>query len=159
LKKTAIVVSALAMLVLVILVAPAVWAKTLKCDQTIYYNDYGVPGPHPYHTAETGYWMGTITGALTGTVYFWELTPEPYLVGNVMHFSEDFYIDFGDGWVSGYDKGIWNFATFKFRATGWVTDTSANYAYLLGNKFHEEGITSSPNVLPITGTGTCFIGP
>jgi hypothetical protein len=46
-----------------------------------------------------------------------------------------------------------DFATFKFRATGWVTDASANYAYLLGCKFHEEGVTTSPDVLPIIVTG------
>ena len=76
-----------------------------------------------------------------------------------MHFSEDFYIDFGDGWVSRYDNGLWNFATFKFRSTGRITDASANYAYMIGCKFHEEGVTTSPDVLPIIVTGTCFIGP
>ena len=158
-KKVAVVVLAFALLMVLLVLAPAVSAKTLKCDQTIIYDEYGVPGPHPDHLGETGYWMGEITGDLTGTVYFWEKMPDPYIVGKVMHFSEDFYIDFGNGWVSGYDKGVWNFATLKFRATGWVTDGSENYEYLIGSKFHEEGFTTNPDVLPITGEGTSFIGP
>jgi hypothetical protein len=149
----------LVLLVILAVLTPAVTATTQKCDQTITINDYGAPGPHPDHS-ETIYWMGVISGDLSGTIYFWELMPDPYLVGNVMHFLEDFYIDFGDGWVSGYDKGVWNFATFKYRATGWVTDASANYEDLIGCKFHEEGVTNhGPESLPITGTGTCFIGP
>ena len=148
----------LAFLMIFTVLAPTVAAKTLKCEQTITYNDYGVDGPHPDHIGETMYWMGSITGDLSGTIYFWELEPDPYLVGNVMHFLEDFYIEFSDGWVSGYDKGLWNFATFKYRATGWVTDTSANYEYLIGSKFHEVGVTTIPEP-PIIGTGTCFIGP
>lgn len=161
-KKMAVVVLAFAMVMLAAAVAPAVSAKTLKCDQTIYFNVYGVPGPHPDHLGETAYWKGTITGALTGTSYYWE-TAKNYVVGKVEHFFEDFYIDLGDGWVSGYDNGVWNFATFKFRSTGRITDASANYAYMIGCKFHEEGITTDPGPdfteLPIIGTGTCFIGP
>jgi len=158
-KKAACAVLVLTMLMLVVAFAPAASAKTLKCIQTIQFNDWGVAGPNPDHT-ETGYWMGTISGALSGTVYYWENMPDPYIVGNVMHFSEDFYIEFEDGeWVSGYDKGLWNFATFKFRATGWITDASENCEYLIGSKFHEEGFTTSPDVSPIVGTGTCFIGP
>ena len=160
-KKTVIVVSALAMLMLIVAVAPAVSAKTLKCDQTIYYDDHGVPGPNPNHP-ETFYWKGEITGAFTGTCYYWE-TAKNYVVGKVEHFFEDFYIDLGDGWVAGYDNGVWNFATFKFRSTGRITDASANYAYMIGCKFHEEGTTTDPGPgfteLPIIGTSTCFIGP
>jgi hypothetical protein len=102
--------------------------------------------------------MGDITGGITGTCYFWE-TERNYIVGSVMHFFEDFYIDLGDGWVSGYDNGIWNFATFKYRAHGWITDASENYAHMIGCKFYEEGVTSNPDVLPIIGPGTCFFGP
>jgi len=162
-KKVAVVVLALALSTTLLVVTPAVSAKTLKCDQTIYYNDYGGPGPHPGHLGENGYWKGEITGALTGTIYFWEKMCDPYIVGKVMHFSEDFYIDLGNGWVSGYDNGVWNFATFKFRSTGRITDASANCAYMIGCKFYEEGLTTNPgpefNQLPIIGTGTCFIGP
>ena len=161
-RKIALMALAFAMFMLMATFAPAVSAKTLKCDQTIYFNVYGVPGPHPDHLGETAYWKGTISGAITGVSYFWE-TAKNYVVGKVEHFFEDFYIDLGDGWISGYDSGVWNFATFKFRATGWVTGASANYEYLIGCKFHEEGITTDPGPdfanLPIIGTGTCFIGP
>jgi hypothetical protein len=159
-RKFLSIVLALALSMIVMALAPTVSAKTLKCEQVIVYNDYGVSGPHPDHVGETAYWKGTTTGALTGTVYFWEKMCDPYIVGKVMHFSEDFYISLGDGeWVSGYDKGVWNFATLKFRATGWVTDASENCEYLIGSKFHEEGFTTNPDILPIIGTGTCFIGP
>ena len=161
-RKIALMALAFAMFMLMATFAPAVSAKTLKCDQTIYFNVYGVSGPHPDHLGETAYWKGTISGAITGVSYYWE-TAKNYVVGKVEHFFEDFYIDLGDGWISGYDSGVWNFATFKFRATGWVTGASANYEYLIGCKFHEEGITTDPGPdfanLPIIGTGTCFIGP
>ena len=161
-RKIALMALAFAMFMLMATFAPAVSAKTLKCDQTIYFNDYEVAGPRPDHLGETAYWKGAISGAITGVSYFWE-TSKNYVVGKVEHFFEDFYIDLGDGWISGYDSGVWNFATFKFRATGWVTGASANYEYLIGCKFHEEGITTDPGPdfanLPIIGTGTCFIGP
>ena len=157
-RKIALMALAFAMFMLMATFAPAVSAKTLKCDQTIYFDDYGVAGPRPDHLGETAYWKGTISGAITGDSYFWE-TAKNYVVGKVEHFFEDFYIDLGDGWVSGYDNGVWNFVTFKFRASGWITGASENCEYLIGCKFHEEGFTTSPDVLPIIGTGTCFIGP
>jgi len=156
-KKAALAVLTLVILMSVVAIVPVVMANTLRGNQIICMNDYGVPGPHPDHSTETTYWKGTITGDLTGTSYYWE-SPDNYVIGNVMHFFEDFYIDLGDGWISGYDVGVWNFATFKFRASGWVTDASPNYEYLIGCKFHEEGVTSVPTP-PITGIGTFFLGP
>jgi len=136
---------------------PAVSATTLKFDEVISIDDWGVPGP--LHPETTMYWKGTISGAITGTCYFWEHWEENYVVGKVEHFFEDFYIDLGDGeWISGHDKGVWNFATFKYRATGRVTDASSEYAYLIGCKFFEEGTTTNPaNGFPIIGIGTGFI--
>jgi hypothetical protein len=145
-------------LALTLVSVPVVSAKTLKCYETIYYNDYS-PNSGPNHPGVYAYWRGEITGEITGTCYFWE-TEKNYVVGKTEHFFEDFYIALGDGWVSGHDEGVWNFATFKYRANGWLTAASENYAYLIGSKLHEEGTTTNPNAgLPIVGIGTCFIGP
>jgi len=137
---------------------PTVSAKTLKFDQIIVVDEYAEAGPN--HPDEYVYWKGTITGGITGTVYFWENWEKNYIVGKVEHFFEEFYIDLGDGWVSGYDKGVWNFATFKYRAHGFVTAASENYAGMIGNFLFEEGTTTDPNLgFPITGTGRGFMGP
>jgi hypothetical protein len=157
-RVMAIALITFTVLALTLVSAPAVSAKTLKCDQIIYYNEWDEPGPNPNHP-ELEYWKGEITGAITGTCYFWE-TEKNYIVGKTEHFFEDFHIDLGDGWISGHDEGVWNFATFKFRANGWVTSASENYVYLIGSKFHEEGTTTNPDWgLPIIGIGTCFFGP
>ncbi len=154
-KAIALSVSIVLMLVLI----PAASGKITKCEQLIYYNDYGVQGPDPRHTGETMYWKGTITGDISGTSYYWE-TQKNYIVGTSEHFFEDFYIALPDGWISGYDDGVWNFATFNFRAQGWVTDASENYEYLIGTRFFEQGTTSNPaNGFPVTGLGTCWFGP
>jgi hypothetical protein len=159
---TPLIVCSFALLLMALM--PTVAAKTLKFEANIAYNDYGEAGPHPEHP-ETEYWMGEITiGDVTGTCYFWE-TPRLRIVGKVEHFFEDFNITFADGWISGYDNGVWNFATFKFRASGRVTDASSAYADWIGCKFFEIGNTNNPfdpegNILyPIIGTGRGFIGP
>ena len=137
---------------------PAVTAKTLRCNQTIVVDEYPEAGPN--HPGEYVYWKGTITGDITGTVYFWENWERNYIVGSVEHFFEEFYIDLGDGWISGYDNGVWNFATLKFRSHGFVTAASENYAGMIGNFFFEEGYTTDPDLgFPITGTCTSFIAP
>ena len=136
---------------------PAVSATILESNFTMRYNIYPEPGPN--HPGVYGYWKGEVTGDTTGTCYFWE-TEKNYIVGKVEHFFEEFYIDLGNGWISGQDTGVWNFATFKFRAYGWITAASENHADMIGNFFFEEGFTTDPNAgLPIIGTGTCFFGP
>lgn len=157
---TPLIVCSFALLLMALM--PTVAAKTLKFQANIVYDDYEVAGPHPDHP-ETEYWMGEITGDVTGTCYFWEKPPR--FAGKVEHFFEDFNITFADGWISGYDIGVWNFATFKFRASGRVTDASSGYADWIGCKFFEVGTTCNPFdeegnlVLPITGEGKGFIGP
>jgi len=161
-RKAIATMMMLAFLALTLVPVQTVSAKTLKFDAVITFDDWGTPGP--LHPESTMYWKGSISGGVSGTCYFWE-TEKNYVVGKVEHFFEDFYIDLGDGWISGYDNGVWNFPTFKFRASGRVTDASENYAYLIGSKFYEEGRTTNPfdaqgnMVLPIGGIGTGFIGP
>lgn len=101
------------------------------------------------------YWRGPVTGcSLEGTVQFHEnpdrlFTPN----GTMAHFYELFtiYPDSG-GHITGYNNGIWNFANFNFRAQGFVTDASDEWAHLIGAKYHEMGTTSDPGpefALPI----------
>lgn len=103
------------------------------------------------------HWVGTITGDIEGTVEFWEIWEENYVVGATEHFFETFRITTDSGIISGVDRGVWNFATFKFRALGWVTEASGDWAYLVGYKFHEMGITSQfpppEGTTVVAGTG------
>jgi hypothetical protein len=100
------------------------------------------------------FWSGTVTGcSLAGKIEFVE-KPTNYVVGKTEHFFESFTIwPTGGGEIHGDDAGVWNFSTYKFRANGWVTDASEKWAYLVGYKFHEVGITSNPDELPITASG------
>ena len=101
-------------------------------------------------------WRGPITGCILspGTIEFRE-TPLNRVAGKTEHFFEKFIIYAPGGTISGDDAGVWNFATFKFRANGWVTAASTPYADLVGAKFHEMGTTSDPDsTWPITGFGT-----
>ena len=157
--KSASAMMLAALFVLTLVLVPAASARTTKCYQTIQFNDWGVSGPHPDHLGENMYWKGTITGDISGDSYYWE-TNRNYIVGHVEHFFEDFYIDFEDGWVSGYDYGTWNFATFNFRAHGQITDASEDYEYLIGCTFSEEGVTTNPSDgFPVTGICTCLFKP
>lgn len=136
---------------------PTVSAGTLKCDLTIMYKEYPEAGPN--HPGVFLYWKGQITGEFAGTVYFWE-TDKNRIVGQMEHFFEEFYIELGDGWISGYDNGVWNFATLKFRSHGRITAASENHESMIGTFFFEEGFTTDPAAgLPINGTGRCFFGP
>ena len=105
------------------------------------------------------YWLGPIYGcSIAGTVAFHEHWDENYVVGTTEHFFETFTIwPTAGGWITGADQGVWNFATFKFRANGWVTDASPQWAFMVGYKYHEMGATSSPDTLPITGYGTAVM--
>ena len=45
----------------------------------------------------------------------------------------------------GNDKGIWNVATFKFRAQGWITDASTSLTDFVGYRYFEMGTTTDPS--------------
>jgi len=129
---------------------PAVSAqpmKPLRCLMVITF-DPNLPDPH---------WIGTVIGDINGKIEFWE-QPENYVVGKTEHFFEKFLITTADGMIEGFDGGVWNFPTFKFRANGWVTVASSDWAYLIGYKMHEIGTTSPfPPIPPETvviGTAT-----
>ena len=72
------------------------------------------------------------------------------------------------GFIKGYDDGLWNFSTWKFRSEGRVTEASPEWSHLVGYKFHEMGTTDDPNLLPsdpevdwvLNGPSTMFLaGP
>jgi hypothetical protein len=103
-------------------------------------------------------WLGTVSGDINGTVKFQPLPANSYVVGSVKHFYEIFTITTSAGVISGYDVGVWNFSTFKFRAEGWVTSATGDWAGLTGYKYHEMGYTTPLNPpTPIHGTGSMFI--
>lgn len=110
------------------------------------------------------HWIGTISGDIVGVMEMWE-TPANYVVGATEHYFEDFKITTSTGSIiTGYDKGVWNFATFKFRDIGWVTDAQGDWSFLVGYHVTGMGVTTPfPPVPPMTvviGTGsTMFTSP
>jgi hypothetical protein len=143
-----------------VLVLPLMWVqpvsaggkglKNISCDQMIVY-DWGAGSNH---------WVGNLSGCpIAGTVEYWE-TDLNFSVGKTEHFFEEFLITTPTGTISGMEKGIWNFATFKFRAEGWVTKATGEWTYLVGYKFHEMGTTTDPNIgTAIYGPSTMFLTP
>jgi hypothetical protein len=102
------------------------------------------------------HWSGTVAEcSLAGDLADGAVPGEYFESGKTLHFSETFTIwpDSG-GEIHGKDRGVWNFSTLKFRANGWVTDASEDWAHLVGYKFHEMGTTSNPDVIPITAADT-----
>lgn len=118
----------------------------IECELNIIYDQYE-PGVF--------YWLGTLSGCiLEGTIRF-DAVPDEYAEsGKVLHFVEEFTIhpDKG-GEIKGKNWGVWNFSTFKFRANGWVRETSPGWADLVGAKYHEIGTTTpyygQPEDIPI----------
>jgi hypothetical protein len=102
------------------------------------------------------YWLGTLSDCdLAGAIRF-DAVPEEYAYpGKTMHFVEEFIIwpDSG-GEIKGKNWGVWNLSTFKFRANGWVRETSPEWADLVGAKYHEIGTTT-----PFTGTEIPIFAP
>jgi hypothetical protein len=123
--------------------------KFFRCDQRITF-DSNLPDPH---------WIGTLRDCdLKGKVEYWE-TDQNYVSGDTEYFFEIFKITTNRGVINGVDNGVWSFTTFKFSADGHVTSATGFWKHLVGYKFHEKGVTTSPD-LPnpdfpvIYGTGT-----
>jgi len=100
-------------------------------------------------------WFGTVTGprcSVAGEIRFDAVEEEYSYPGNTMHFVEVFTLEpYSGGEIHGKDWGVWNMATFKFRAQGWVTSASEEWEHLVGSRYHEIGWTSNPaDGLPIT---------
>jgi hypothetical protein len=144
LKLTAVLIFAL--LLVPISAVSAGSNAPIECVLDITYDEYE-PGVF--------YWDGTLSDCdLAGTIRF-DAVPEEYAEpGKALHFVEEFTIhpNIG-GEIKGKNWGVWNFSTFKFRANGWVRETSPEWAHLVGAKYHEMGTTSpyygDPDDLPI----------
>lgn len=147
-------VLATGMLALVMASAPAVAAaetEPLRGEMTISVVFPECPDCH---------WAGTISGDIVGTIELWEIWDKIFVVGSTEHYFETFKITTSTGVISGVDQGLWNFATFKFRANGWVTEATGDWAYLVGYKVHEMGTTSAPPPAGpplVTGTASWFL--
>jgi hypothetical protein len=90
------------------------------------------------------FWDGTVRGDLRGGIEVWELPwadPGPPLVT----FAESFVITTRCGDIKGFDMGIW-YPDFRFRASGWVTEATGSWKYLVGWMIYEAGTTTDPNV-------------
>ena len=120
----------------------AVSAKSngaIECVLDITWDDHDGTG-----NPENNYWLGTLADCeLEGAIKFVAVPEEYAESGKALHFVEEFTIwpDSG-GEIYGKNWGVWNFSSFKFRAYGWVRDTSSQWAHLVGNKYHEIGTTS-----------------
>lgn len=146
-----VLLAALLFVLISVVSAQSDQSARIECTMDIVVNDWG----------DGVYWRGPVNGCdlLKGRVEFHENPERDFTPnGTMAHFYEifTFYPDSG-GYITGYDNGIWNFVNFNFRAQGFVTGASEQWAYLIGAKYHETGTTTDPGPyfeLPIVATGT-----
>ena len=142
-----------------VLAAQSNGPKIIKCDQFI----------AVYSTDSPQHWRGNLSNCVLdkADVHYYG-QPESWESGKVAHFHEHFVISRDGDSISGYDDGLWNFSTWKFRAEGRVTEATGKWSYLVGYKFHEMGTTDDPTLLPtdpdaywvLNGPSTMFLaGP
>ena len=142
--KTMTILLALAFTLALAPAVPVQAKKPLKCDVLLEFDwvEYK--------------WFGTITGDIEGDV---TITPiEAVFPGSTEHFKETWVIETAVGDISLYQKGVWSFKTFKFKANGMVTAATGDWAYLVDARVHVRGVTT-PLVVgePITAIGTVWI--
>ncbi len=147
--KTSLIVKVLLTISLLLAMASAVWAKpanpgAIACELDISFNG--------------AFWLGTLSGdqcTVAGAIRFDSVDSEYRFRPNednlsTMHFVEIFSIwpgseePDGEPAIKGKNCGLWNFSTFKYRAHGWVTEASGDWADLVGAQYHEMGITTDP---------------
>jgi len=88
------------------------------------------------------YWTGTVSGDISGNIILME-NPATF-PGATEHFDESLTITTTEGVViTGYDLGVYNLKTFKFRANGGITEVSSpDWEYLVGYNLHFRGTTT-----------------
>ena len=106
----------------------------------------------------TPYWTGTVSGDISGSLLLME-NPATF-PGKTEHFNESCTITTNDGVIiNGFDLGVYNLKTFKFRANGGITDVSSpEWEYLEGYHMHYSG-TTTPLVIGgyVHCTGTIML--
>jgi hypothetical protein len=103
------------------------------------------------------YWYGPVYGCeLEGFLrYDPDEDNEPFFPGNSYHWFEKFTISPSSGGeIRGNNAGTVQWANYKFRANGWVTDASSEWAHMIGNKYFEMGTVSESPVPPFFAPGT-----
>ena len=108
----------------------------------------------------TPYWTGIVTGDISGSIIIME-NPATF-PGNTEHFDESWTITTTDGdIIKGYDLGVYNLKSFKFRANGGVAEVSSPaWEFLVGYHMHFSG-TTTPLVIggDVHATGTITLMP
>lgn len=125
-------------------IAPIVWLMEMDV--------VWAPSPH---------WIGTLAtpeGDLVGSILVTE-NPATF-AGMTEHFDEDCTITMTDGAViTGYDLGVYNLNTFRYRANGWITEVSSPaWEHMVGYKLHYSG-TTTPLVIggEVHASGTIML--
>ena len=148
-KKLFVLMMVLALLATVsILTVSAKSNGPIECVLDITWDDHDGTGDN--------YWLGTLAGCeLEGAIKFVAVPEEYAEPGKALHFVEEFTINpILGGEIKGKNWGVWNFSTFKFRANGWVRETSTEWEHLVGAKYHEMGTTT-----PFTGSEIPILAP
>jgi hypothetical protein len=129
-----------ALVLVVVLAAPASAQvkKPLVCRVTMAVGSTQYPD----------HWGGTVKGDIRGKMEVWEVTWNDQ--GPVLYtFAEKFLITTKSGDIKGFDMGIW-YPNFKFNASGWVTEATGHWKYLVGWMLYQAGKTSDANISPTT---------
>lgn len=133
-----------------LILVPSVSAKKpLRCEMEITF---------PWDPYQ---WIGTVEGDIDGDIV---ITPSSAIFpGATEHFLETFEIVTDEGAIiRGYDSGVWNMKTGRFRTNGRITqviDESGELLYLVGYKVHFSGVTTTvlDGVTPVEGEGSVRI--
>ena len=103
-------------------------------------------------------WRGTITGDISGNIFFTNLGPGKRGVeerGMTLSFEEVWLItdEYGNMLLTGTDEGVVS-ANSKYRMNGVVTGAAPEWSYLIGRTVHASGyITWDPAGWPLTAPG------
>lgn len=121
---------------------PAVQAKQLRSEITVYFN------PGVFEDPTVPIWNGTISGDINGKMLFWATGPVPAKdLGHPpgfpwqVHFFTEYWqiIDDDGDMIAGIDNGLTGYSNWKYRMNGIVTDADGKYENLIGHRVHMHG--------------------
>jgi len=153
-KKGLLILSAMLLIAILFASYSAVSADPngpIVCLQDIVYDEHD-----PVNEPGVYYWWGPVYDCeIEGFVrYDPDVSHLPFFPGNSYHWYEEFtFYPNSGGQIHGFSAGTVQFSNLKFRSNGWITDTSPEWADLVGNKYHEEG-TVSDGPPPFYAPGT-----